>query len=194
MILGGGASSVGEAVSGVIRTVSGDKAEEARQDHEKFAAAMTQFAAEFTHSRRSWFDSLVDGLNRLPRPFLAFGVMGGITWAAVDPIAFTAAMTALSVVPDPLWYLAGIIVAFFFGAKQVKDLGSMRAATPERVGQVLETMGRINAMRPSPPPDSAPVPAPDPHENLALAEIPDDLSPPPGRDHNAALAEFRASH
>jgi hypothetical protein len=38
-------------------------------------AALTQFASEF-RPPRSGFDRFVDGLNRLPRPAMAFGVLG----------------------------------------------------------------------------------------------------------------------
>ena len=35
-----------------------------------------------------WFDRLVNGVNRLPRPFLAFGTIGLIVYAMADPVQF----------------------------------------------------------------------------------------------------------
>lgn len=45
--------------------------------HDEQKAALAAFAAEFRQlSKRTWFDSLIDGINRLPRPTLAFLVIG----------------------------------------------------------------------------------------------------------------------
>jgi len=56
------------------------------------AAALSQFTAEFAQSRRSPFDALIDGINRLPRPMLALGTIGLMVSALVDPIWFAARM------------------------------------------------------------------------------------------------------
>ena len=37
--------------------------------------AMTQLASEFARPRRTVFDSVMDGLNRLPRPAMALGTL-----------------------------------------------------------------------------------------------------------------------
>jgi hypothetical protein len=60
----------------------------------------------------------VNGLNRLPRPFLAFGTLGLFSYAMVDPEAFAKRMVGLNAVPEPLWWLLGAIVAFYFGARE----------------------------------------------------------------------------
>ena len=80
------------------------------------AAAMGQFGAEFAVERKGRFDRFVDGLNRLPRPGLAFGTLALFIAAMVDPIWFAARMTGLALVPEPLWWLLGAIVSFYFGA------------------------------------------------------------------------------
>ncbi len=49
---------------------------QAQRDSEASHAALAQFAAEFGGARQGWFDQFVDGLNRLPRPVMAFGVIG----------------------------------------------------------------------------------------------------------------------
>ena len=48
-------------------------------------AAFIQFATEFRNPR-SGFDRFIDGVNRLPRPAMAFGVLGLFIAAMVDPI------------------------------------------------------------------------------------------------------------
>ncbi|MEL6570372.1 MAG: holin family protein [Pseudomonadota bacterium] len=81
------------------------------------SAALHQFAAEFRHVRRGWFDRSIDGLNRLPRPLMAFGTLSLVAAAMVAPEWFSARMTGLALVPEPLWWLMGAIVSFYFGAR-----------------------------------------------------------------------------
>ena len=72
--------------------------------------AMSQFAAEFAQPRKGLFDRAIDGLNRLPRPLLAFGTIGLFVMAMVDPIWFASRMQGIALVPEPLWWLMGAIV------------------------------------------------------------------------------------
>lgn len=80
-------------------------------------AALAQFAAEFAVPRRGWFDRTMDGINRLPRPAMALGTIGLFVAAMVDPIWFAARMEGIALVPQPLWWLLGAIVSFYFGAR-----------------------------------------------------------------------------
>lgn len=80
-------------------------------------AALGQLAAEFSRPQRGWFDGFVDGLNRLPRPMLALGVLGMFAMAMYDPFWFSQRMQGLALVPEPLWWLMGVIVSFYFGAR-----------------------------------------------------------------------------
>jgi Holin of 3TMs, for gene-transfer release len=81
-------------------------------------AALKQFGAEFSQAPQGWFDRFVNGLNRLPRPMLAFGTLGLFGYAMVDPISFTTRMVGLNAVPEPLWWLLGAVVGFYFGARE----------------------------------------------------------------------------
>ena len=83
------------------------------------SAAMEAMAAEFVAARAGPFDRLVNGVNRLPRPFLAFGTIGLFVFAMVDPDGFAARMVGLEAVPEPLWWLLGAIVSFYFGAREL---------------------------------------------------------------------------
>lgn len=65
------------------------------------------------------FDSVIDGINRLPRPALALGTFGLFGYAMIDPAGFAVRMQALALMPDPLWMLAGAIVSFCFGAREL---------------------------------------------------------------------------
>ena len=107
--------------SNVVR----DTAEVFRENAEKRAvreaglrdAALAQFAAEFLSPRQGFFDRFVDGVNRLPRPALALGTLALFITAMVDPVWFAARMTGIALVPEPLWWLLGVIVSFYFGAR-----------------------------------------------------------------------------
>ena len=139
---------------------------DAARDHDYSVAALSQFAAEFAHPRRGAFDRLVDGLNRLPRPAMAFGVIGLFVAAMTDPDWFAARMTGLAAVPDPLWWLLGAIVSFYFGARH-------QATERDWQRQIAAGLATAAALRPGPAP--------------AAADAPD------AGDPNPALDEWRAS-
>lgn len=118
-------------------------------------AALSQMAAEFAGGA-GWFDQLVDGLNRLPRPILAFGCFGLLASAMIDPIWFAARMQGLALVPDPLWALLAAIIAFYFGARELAYVrsGSMRrdaARILASAPQVAENLATLRALRPDSP-------------------------------------------
>jgi hypothetical protein len=81
-------------------------------------AALAQLGAEFVPAPLSRFDAAVNALNRLPRPMLALGTLGLFVHAMVDPAGFAARMQGLAAVPEPLWWLLGAIVSFYFGARE----------------------------------------------------------------------------
>ena len=92
--------------------------------------ARGQFAAEFAPRHPSgWFDEVVNGLNRLPRPALALGTLALFFYAMVDPTGFGLRMQGLALVPEPLWWLLGAIVSFYFGAREAHYIR-------QRTGQV----------------------------------------------------------
>lgn len=90
---------------------------QAVRDHDRYGASLAQFAAEFHPPQRGWFDRLMDALNRVPRPAMALGTLGLFIAAMVDPVWFSARMQGLALVPEPLWWLLGAIVSFYFGAR-----------------------------------------------------------------------------
>lgn len=80
--------------------------------------SLTQLAAEFARPQRGLFDRIVDALNRLPRPALALGTIWLFVMAMQQPEQFIQGMQGLALVPEPLWWLMGAIVSFYFGARQ----------------------------------------------------------------------------
>lgn len=132
-------------------------------------AALGQFSAEFARPRAGAFDRFVDALNRLPRPALALGTIGLFVSAMVDPVWFAARMQGVALVPEPLWWLMGAVVSFYFGARyQAKgqDFQRALAETLARAGQVDANLRALQGLR------------------AGQGE----------RDGNAALDDWRASH
>ncbi|PID95864.1 MAG: carboxylesterase [Alphaproteobacteria bacterium] len=139
-----GASKAVETVGGVFAPNSEAEAERRAEFKQ---AALAQFGAEFQHPRKGWFDRFMDGMNRLPRPLVTLGVFALFTSAMFWPIWFAERMQGLALVPEPLWWLAGTIVAFYFGGRfQVKSQEFHRAAA-QSAAMVPQVMQRISALR-----------------------------------------------
>lgn len=183
-----------ERVFGIVfggeRNVVRDTVEIFRENAETGAArsaevqrqAMTQYGAEYSVARRGWFDRFMDGLNRLPRPALALGTLGLFISAMINPLWFSERMQGIALVPEPLWWLLGVIVSFYFGARhQVKAQDFQReiVGTMVHVPQVLENIKTIRALRA----DSVKVADTEGDAALTLASV------RPG--DNAALEDWR---
>lgn len=117
--IGDAAQGVGSAVESVaeVFTVNKTKAELAQR--RQAMASLEQYGAEFTHANTSWFDSFINGVNRLPRPTLAIGTIGLFVFAMANPEEFAGRMQGLAYIPDPLWWLLGAVVSFYFGAREL---------------------------------------------------------------------------
>lgn len=166
----GGSSAIRETVE-VFR----ENAEKgAERDAAAHASALEQFATEFARVRRSPFDRFMDGLNRLPRPALALGTLGLFVTAMVDPVWFAARMTGISLVPEPLWWLLGAIVSFYFGARhQAKGQEFQRsiAQTLARAPQVRDLLAETDNQSAKPSvAQPQPVAQIAPSDNPALAD------------------------
>lgn len=148
---GRAAEQVGGAVAQVaeVFTANATKAEQNAAD--RFTATMTQAGAEFQQPLSGWFDRFVNALNRLPRPLLALATMGLFAYAMADPAGFSVRMQGLAYIPEPLWWLLGAVVSFYFGAR---ELHYFRGDAPRLV---------------PPPPPPSPRAAP-PSANAALAD------------------------
>jgi len=184
-VFGGGSTSVKE-VAEVFRENA--EAAAVREATGK-AASLAQFAAEFQHQRRGMFDRLVDALNRLPRPLLALGTIGLFVSAMAEPDWFASRMTGIALIPEPLWWLMGAIVSFYFGARhQVKGQEFQRS--------VVQTLAMQQAK-------SAPLAAA-PETPDAPADVEPQIGAPlqvalahkgiSSGEPNAALDDWRASH
>lgn len=124
------AQQVGGAVAEVaeVFTINKTKAEQAAL--QRYTAALGQAGDEFRHARRGWFDRFIDGINRLPRPMLALSTIALFAYAMKDPDGFSTRMQGLAYVPEPLWWLLGAVVSFYFGARELHHFRGYRPNIP----------------------------------------------------------------
>lgn len=113
-----------------------NKEQAAQREAMSRAAALAQLAQEFQTPKVSLFDRMIDGLNRLPRPFMALGVLGLFVSAMADPIWFAERMRGMAVIPDPMWWLLGAVVSFYFGARYQAKGQEFRASLEATVARI----------------------------------------------------------
>ena len=155
-----------------------NKTRRAEMEHAEHVASLEQLGAEFAVVRNGWFDRLIDGVNRLPRPCLALGTLGLFVYAMADPVSFGVRMQGLALVPEPLWWLLGAIVSFYFGARELHHFrGPTGGVAPGAVEAVLDRMRAIRGHAPErvDAPETAPAVAP---SSVAV-------------DDNAAVVDWR---
>ncbi|TJZ93795.1 hypothetical protein FA743_00530 [Paracoccus gahaiensis] len=111
-------TALGSAATGMAEVFTQNATRRMELDEEAHARALAQAGQEFMVPRQGWFDGFVNGLNRLPRPLLALGTLGLFIYAMVEPDGFGLRMEGLQQVPEPLWWLLGAIVGFYFGARE----------------------------------------------------------------------------
>ncbi|WP_372572557.1 holin family protein [Ruegeria jejuensis] len=157
LLFGGGRNVVRETAE-VFRENAEAGAERGAAAREQ---ALAQFGAEFAQPRQGSFDRFVDGLNRLPRPALAFGTLGLFVAAMVDPLWFAERMQGIALVPEPLWWLLGVIVSFYFGARyqaKTQDLQRDLARTLTRAPQIKANIEMLRDLRADSPGSADPGP------------------------------------
>lgn len=143
------------AVFGGGRNVLRETAEVFRENAEVGAtrdialrqAALAQFGAEFTLARQSWFDRAVDAANRLPRPLMALGTLGLFVSAMINPIWFASRMQGIALVPEPLWWLLGAIVSFYFGARHQAKGQEFQVRVAQSMAQVPQVVDNLRALQ-----------------------------------------------
>jgi len=114
----GAVTAFGEAAKNMAEVFTPSATKQMELSAAAQAGALAQFGAEFSDPGATGFDRLVNGLNRLPRPMLAFGTLALFGYAMVDPASFGERMVGLDLVPEPLWWLLAAVVGFYFGARE----------------------------------------------------------------------------
>lgn len=133
--LGGTASAVGTAATNLAEIFNVNQTRRMELDEEAYARAITQMGIEFQSYRGGWFDGFINGLNRLPRPVLTMGTLALFAYAMAEPEGFGLRMENLNLVPEPLWWLLGAIISFYFGAREAhyyRSRGFTRAVSDSK--------------------------------------------------------------
>lgn len=138
-------TSVANAATGVAEVFRENSTRRMELDEEAYARAISQMSGEFAAQPRGWFDGLMNGMNRVPRPLLTLGTIGLFVYAMVEPIGFGLRMENLNLVPEPLWWLLGAVISFYFGAREA---------------HYFRTQPRIPTRRKAESGDAAPAPVP----------------------------------
>lgn len=115
---GNAVTALGTAARDIAEVFTPSATRQIELSAEAQMAALRQLGAEYADPGLGWFDRMVNGLNRLPRPMLAFGTLGLFVYAMVEPKSFGERMIGLNLVPEPLWWLLGAVVGFYFGARE----------------------------------------------------------------------------
>jgi len=147
---------------------------QAARDAGRASAALSQFAAEFAQADRGRFDRVIDALNRLPRPLLAFGTIGLFVAAMTDPVWFSQRMQGVALVPEPLWWLMGAVISFYFGARHQFQSQTYQRGIAATLARTSEVAANIRALG-----------------GIDAAIAPGPAAAPP--DGNAALDDWRRS-
>ncbi|MGD9295669.1 MAG: holin family protein [Roseobacter sp.] len=128
--------------------------QDAARGQELRTEVLRQFGREFETPKQTPFNRFMDAMNRVPRPALALGTLGLFIAAMIDPIWFAQRMQGVALVPEPLWWLLGVIVSFYFGARhQVKNqqfqqsIAQTMALAP-KVTENIRKLRELNATTP----------------------------------------------
>lgn len=178
----------GNIVRDTVEVFRPNAEKEAQRTADYQAASLQQFGKEFAHARKGWFDRFIDGLNRLPRPFMAVGVLALFVAAMFDPIWFAERMVGVALIPEPMWWLLGAIVSFYFGARHQAKGQSFQASIARTIsaGAALKSLKEV--------PDDAP----EAHTTPKTADTHTDADLEAATlkvdtDGNAALEDWRAT-
>ncbi|MTH77470.1 hypothetical protein GL286_07010 [Paracoccus aestuariivivens] len=115
---GSAVTTVANAATGMAEVFRENSTRRMELNEEAYARAMTELAGEFATAPHGWFDGLMNALNRMPRPLLTLGTIGLFAYAMIEPVGFGLRMENLNLVPEPLWWLLGAIISFYFGARE----------------------------------------------------------------------------
>lgn len=141
-------SGIGGAVSKVASTFVGDRAARDAQYSSENIATYGQFASEFQVKNRTWFDSLIDGINRLPRPTITAMVIYYFVAAVRDPIQFQKINISLDTIPENMWLIAFSIISFFFVAREMqKSRDKKMALSKEEFNERMRQTKELDRMQ-----------------------------------------------
>jgi hypothetical protein len=135
-------------IGDLIGKFLGYKVDQEANRHTETIAPHEQFAAEFRQlTKRTWFDSLIDGLNRLPRPTIVALVIGYFLTSWLDPVLFAEINAGLATVPSPMWYVLSAIIGFYFAARELHKFRTEGRSTFESAVSAAKDLAGLKAWK-----------------------------------------------
>lgn len=145
-LLGG---NILETVRKTVGMFTGDRTAREAGYHDESMESRREFAAEFQVANRTWFDSLIDGLNRLPRPVIVAMVIWYFVLAVRDPVEFQIVNTALDGVPEFMWQIAMVVIGFYFVAREFqKSRDSKLSLSAKDFNEQQRRVAELKAQQP----------------------------------------------
>ena len=145
-ILGINPEKILDSASGLAKIFVGDKSERESNTHSEQESAFDVLQAEAaaqSRENRNWFDSLIDGINRIPRPLGFFSVIGILIWCPIDPASFANAMVSYQLVPEWLALIVGQVFLMFYGGRLLENW-KMKPVDPKVTASVLAQLKTTN--------------------------------------------------
>ena len=138
-------SLLGGPIASVAGNIINKVSEVKKRKDDQYTERLKQ-AGSYMGYNRTWWDSLVDGINRLVRPGFTFGTLWLFYLAVSRPAEFHASMLALASVPNPLWAILGTIVVFWFGEKKLSGLRQPKPPSAKEVDSILTNIKEIKKL------------------------------------------------
>lgn len=124
----------------------GYKSDQEANRHTETIAPYNEFSAEFRQlTKRTWWDSFIDGLNRLPRPTIVSLVIGYFLTSWMDPEQFAVINAGLATVPSPMWYVLSAIIGFYFAARELHKFRTEGRSTFESAVRSAKELAELKA-------------------------------------------------
>ena len=132
-------------VDDIAKTLVGSQLERDRQDADHQASVTDAYMAEFVrHSNRTWWDSLIDGLNRSVRPVWSYFVLVFMAYGAYNPAWFAVVAQSWSLAGTLMTAMFMTVVGFWFGGRFLsKDMTGGKVPSVEDVKRVLDMQQQI---------------------------------------------------
>lgn len=117
-------------VKEVLEAVIGNKKESNAATAAENTAIYEAYGKEWSYAavNRNKWDSLWDGLNRMPRPLLGLGTFLVFAIAFIDPDHAGRSFAALAKLPSEAWALLVLVVTFYFGSRYLEKGSALKGA------------------------------------------------------------------
>ncbi len=147
-IVSGFTGGLAQPVTQLATTFFGDKSKRDEYDSNENVAGLGEFAAENNvQNNRTWWDSLVDGLNRLMRPSSFFTFLGLMWLAMYNPQKFAIVSSSLALVPAQIWTILGLMIAFLFPSRLLEKGMLNKGVTQSDAQNIVKMAQNVNTLK-----------------------------------------------